>query len=391
MIKPNTPIVVVAYNRDHCLSRILNSLLAANYKGFSNITLIISIDKHSDNQKVLNVAEEFKWSNGEKIIHYQDTNLGLRNHIIQCGDLALTYGSVIILEDDLFVSPSFYQYAIQALNFSYGEDYIGGISLYNHQLNGQTLTNFSPIADGYDNWYLQFSASWGQAWTKKQWASFKTWYVHNQTLEAKPSIPMNVAYWNNESWLKFHIAYLIETNKYFLYPKIALSSNFGEAGTHNRESSSAYQVDLRYDYQRPFKFSKLNESNSVYDAFYENANLTKYLKIRSSECCVNLNGYKPFPKQKKFMLTTNKLSYSIIKSYGLNLRPIDLNVVFSIPGEDIYLYDLTIEKINKFPKNHYNLLSYNYKIITFSDSIYLTFRITLKRMKNLMRKLNKNS
>ncbi len=383
-----TPIVVVAYNRPDCLARILNSLALADYKEFDEIPLIISIDYHETNNEVLKIAKQFIWSFGEKIIKYHEENLGLRKHIIKCANFAVEYGSVIVLEDDLLVAPTFYRYAVEALKFSSDKDYIGGISLYNHQLNQQTHQNFSPIEDGFDNWYFQYAASWGQCWTKVQWQSFIQWYETNQILQVKPStIPYTVTSWSEKSWLKYYIVYLIETNKYFLYPKIALSTNFGEAGTHNFQNTTAYQVTLRYNIQSNFNFSRLEESNSIYDAFYENKNLAKHLDLTSDNCCIDLYGFKPLPSNVQYLLTTKKIDYTILKSFGKRLKPIDINIIFKISGDDIFLYDLSQPKANNFTKNRYNELVYNYKIVTLKDAAFLFFKITLIRLGNLKRKI----
>ena len=58
-----------------------------------------------------------------------------------------------------------------AMEFSVNKKYIGGISLYNHELNVHTKENFKALDDGYDNWYFQFASSWGQAWSKANWTS----------------------------------------------------------------------------------------------------------------------------------------------------------------------------------------------------------------------------
>lgn len=382
-----TPIVVVAYNRPDCLLRILHSLAQADYAHFKNIPLIVSIDFSEDNAEVIAVAEKFVWNYGEKKVSYHNSSLGLRKHIIECANYSIKYGSVIIFEDDLFVAPTFYSYATEALEFSANKAYIGGISLYNHQLNAQTHKNFSPIEDGYDNWYFQFAASWGQCWTKSQWEGFIQWYDNNQFIETKPTIPSNVIFWSEKSWLKFYVAYLIETNKYFLYPKVALSSNFSEAGTHNFSGTTAFQVNLRYKIQSKFNFSCLEESKSVYDAFYENRKLTEHLDINNEACCVNLYAFKPTPSNVRYLLTTKKLHYAIIKSFGKSLKPVDLNIILNIPGKDIFLYDLSQPKNNMFSNNRYNELTYNYKIVTLKDAAYLFFKITLIRLGNLRRKL----
>lgn len=58
-------IIVVAYNRPQSLSRLLWSLQAADYTGFANIPLIISID-YSGDDKCEAIASRFDWKHGEK-------------------------------------------------------------------------------------------------------------------------------------------------------------------------------------------------------------------------------------------------------------------------------------------------------------------------------------
>ena len=111
----NPIIVVVAYSRLNSLENLLDSLSKAQYDD-DEVNLVISID-YSGQQDVYNLADSFDWKNGKKIIIRHDHNLGLREHVLYCGDLSLQYESVIILEDDLLVSPSFYLYSKAALEF----------------------------------------------------------------------------------------------------------------------------------------------------------------------------------------------------------------------------------------------------------------------------------
>src|SRR5574344_1345043 len=97
------PIVVVAYNRLESLKRILASLSRGEYPR-EPVELIISIDR-GDNQEVLQYADAFPWPHGEKRVIYRPENLGLKRHILTCGDLTQDHDGIILLEDDLVVSP----------------------------------------------------------------------------------------------------------------------------------------------------------------------------------------------------------------------------------------------------------------------------------------------
>lgn len=377
-----TPIVVIAYNRPNSLARLLRSLELARYPN-ENIALIISIDRGNDNQDVLDIANEFKWLYGSKTVNYQKANLGLRKHVLKCGSIAQEHGSVILLEDDLYVSPNFYFYTQKALLFSKDKEYVGGISLYNHQLNVHTTDIFSAIEDKYDNWYFQFASSWGQVWTDKQFTNFYEWYTNNQVLTPKSEVPKSVSNWSERSWLKFFIAFLIEKDRYFLYPKISHSTNFGDSGTHVKSSSTNYQVPLSYSDKTTFLFSEIEESDSVYDSFYENKKLSKVLKLKKEDLCIDLYGHKPNHRQKRYYLTSKSLNFKIIKSFSRSLRPIDSNIIKDIQGQDLFLYDTLNVIKNPIKIDRLRRLIYNYKAISYKSAIYLAIKLSIERLKKL--------
>jgi hypothetical protein len=366
-IKQPPLIAIVAYNRSSSLERLLNSLLNANYT-INNIPLIISIDRHPDNVDVLKIANEFIWPHGEKKVTYQEENLGLREHIIKTGKLSYEYGSIIMLEDDLFVAPGFYDYAIQALNYSKDKKYIGGISLFNYQYNPLTSFNFNVNEDGYDNYYFQYASSWGQAWTSDQFKEFIEWLDKNPSLTGRLEIPQYVRSWSDKSWLKYHIAFLVEKNKYFLYPKIALSTNFNDVGTHVGNSSTTHQVPLLSLKSKKYNFSELNDSKATYNSFFENEHLFKFLGYSKKDLHIDLTGYNKNYNQKKYILTTSIYNFKIINIFGRSLKPIESNIFNNIKGNEIYLYDTSNVEKNNFKKNTVNDIIYSIKHITLPNS-----------------------
>src|SRR4051812_782733 len=98
----NPAIVISAYNQPASLSRLLASVESAIYTA-ADIPLIISIDK-SDEPEVRAIAEAFHWKHGDKRIILHEAPLGLKQHILSCGNLSLVYGAILLLEDDLLVS-----------------------------------------------------------------------------------------------------------------------------------------------------------------------------------------------------------------------------------------------------------------------------------------------
>ena len=378
------PVVVVAYNRPRSLKRLLKSLTHAAYPN-KDITLVISIDRSESNSDVLQIANNFEWEYGTKDVLYHEKNLGLKNHILKCGDLSLKYGSVIVLEDDLFVSPSFYYYTIEALRFINGNSKIGGISLYNHQMNVHTNDHFGALQDGYDNWYFQFASSWGQAWSKANWMDFRSWLGENKNLEEISRIPAYVRSWSDKSWLKFYIAYLIEKNRYFIYPKISLTTNFSDAGTHVLSDSTIFQVPLLQEVKKTYNFSDIEHSKAVYDAFFESENLLELLGLTKDTCCIDLHGYKPHEGE-RYWLTDRILDYKFLYSYSRSLKPIEANIFCNIRGNDLFLYD-TLEIVKNNNKyNDQRRMDYNTKTIKYKDLVRSAFQMTIAKRHRLFSK-----
>jgi len=382
----NPAIVIVAYNRAHSLKRLLQSIGSATYSS-KNIPLIISIDYAKDNQEVVDIANSYNWPYGTKKVVYQKENLGLRKHILQCGDYTVKYGSAIILEDDLFVSPNFYEYTLAALKFATDKPYISGISLYTHQFNVHSRSNFSPIIDGYDNWYFQFASSWGQAWTKKQWLLFTSWYNLQDGLSSNSKLPANVTRWSNKSWLKYFIAYLVETDTYFLYPRDSYTTNFSDMGTHIGKDTTTFQVPLDFGNNNEFHFSNIQKSRSIYDVFYENKKLHKYLDLPERTLTVNLYGKKMLNESSRYILTDDVLNYKIIKSFGRSLKPHDANIIENIPGEDLFLYDCQIKQPNPHKINAYRKIIYNIKSLNRREAKIVYFKKITEILENILRKM----
>ena len=375
-------LVVIAYNRPQALLRLLDSLTNAYYPDGLDVPLIISVDK-SDSQDVENVANDYVWEHGEKSVRLHEVNLGLKQHVLECGNISKEYDGIIMLEDDLYVSPSFYMYVLAAMNRIRLDKKVGGISLYNHRLNVHAREPFEAIDDGYDNYYLQFASSWGQAFSTEQWNSFGEWYeIHKDDDIAADNVPVNVSSWSEKSWLKYFIKYLIDTDRYFIYPRISFTTNFGDEGTHANEGVNDLQVPIagmRKYGQIDFHFSDTEESRARYDAYFENMCLGSRLpEAAREEVTVDMYGIKQGEGYKRYVLSCRGLPYRVLQAYGRCLRPIDANVMYKIEGKDFFLYDT--EKPGKAPEiNDVEKYLYNYRALKAKEMMaVLKYRIKVK-------------
>lgn len=353
-------IVAIAYNRVDSLARLLNSLKKAEYFD-ETIDLIVSID-YSGDDSVYKLAVEFEWPFGDKKIIQHPKNLGLRSHVLFCGTLTKEYKNICVFEDDIFVSPAFYNFAKQAVQFYENDESIAGISLYTHRWNYIADRPFTCVSGEYDVFLMQQAQSWGQIWTQSKWDEFIKWYELNKDNDLEGvNFPQVISNWPKSSWLKYHMKYLVETDKYFVYPKQSLTSNFSDVGTHAVVVSNCYQVPLEMGNSRIYNLQKAIDNKYIYDVFFENKIVHDVLGLDESELTIDLYGQKK--SFKKFLLTSKQLDFEIIESYALRLRPHELNVILNLSGDDIFLYN-TNNKHSNSKKKYYLLNQFIYDIKT---------------------------
>lgn len=336
----NIPILIVAYNRPKALQRLLSSIAKGIFPKDLSITLIISID-YSGTYECREVARNFNWKYGKKEVIQHESNLGLKAHIIKCGDLSENYDGIIMLEDDLFVSPWFYKYTLEAYGFTKHTKNIAGISLYSYRYNEFADLIFEPIDDGYDNYFMQVPSSWGQFWSKEQWQAFRKYYAIYQIqgascFEEEYRLPKEVLKWSNHSsWKKFFFKYIVDQNKYIFFPRVSLTTNCGDPGTHFPQEITKLQVPIQMS-NRQYSFSALDESYAIYDYTMDisyssvikmNSKLEKYVFE------VDLYGLKNIEKPGTTYYLSIRKSNRPELGFAYHFYPVDLNIILDIPGD----------------------------------------------------------
>jgi glycosyltransferase involved in cell wall biosynthesis len=341
----NIAIIVIAYNRPDSIGRLLKSLDSANYSD-EQPTLILSIDNCGD-RSVLDVAEAFDWKHGDKQVRFHEERLGLRRHVLSCGDLSSDYDAVIVLEDDLYVSEDFYRYTRAAIGNYNGVAECAGVSLYNHQINVHNMLPFDPISDGSDVYYLQMASSWGVAWDSAQWQCFRQWLNVNQDYDFEQSpLPRKIKNWKDTSWLKLFAAFLYEEDRYFVYPRISLTTNFSDPGTHVDTGDTRFQVPLASSRIGEYTFSSIESSVAKYDAYFESRSLWKTLGLKDEDLVCDLYGYGRLAETGQLMLSPLKSTAKCVQGFGLALKPHDQNVFSAIEGSEISLYEISDTRVS---------------------------------------------
>lgn len=356
-------IVAIGYNRVNSILRLLNSLQNAEY-GNDTITLIISID-YSGSEAVSDAAKAFEWQHGKKEIRTFSERQGLRKHILSCADFLDEYDALFIFEDDVIVSPAFYHFGKACAEKYKDDNYIAGISLYALQWNPNANLPFAPLKTEYDTYFVQYAQSWGQVWLKKSLKEFEKWYQDNLDFfekEERQNIPSNLYRWGENSWLKYHIAYCIVENKFFVYPYASYASVFTEAGTHSNIQLTRFQSEMIWScYRDKYEWAEWNNGAVRYDAFFENMELRDNFKDLRTSIKVDLYGRKQIEDGDCYMLSTQILPYKVMQQYALQLRPMELNVYMDVKGRGIYLYDLKEKaRSNNRTKQDQIIMIWNY-------------------------------
>jgi hypothetical protein len=334
-----TAIVVNAYNRPAALARLLRSLARAHYPSGNGAPLIISIDRGGSDE-VRAVADQFDWPFGPKQVLLRDQHLGLLRHFFACGDLTEQYDSIIYLEDDLLVSPVFYDYAAQALAFYRDDDRIGGVSLYGLWFNGYTQQPFVPLPDGADVFFVQVPYTQGLALTRAQWADFMAWRTASAA-GAAPTVPLHEAWarFDREDWFPILARYVIATGRYFVFPRVSLTTGCGDAGTHFAQASRWFETPLQSGKCR-YDLKPLPEADAVYDSFFELQpdrlnRLTD--QLRGYDYTVDLYATKSRANLRGDYVLTSRRCRRPIKSFGTTRWPLEANVIEPVAGADIHL------------------------------------------------------
>jgi hypothetical protein len=264
----NSPIAVFLYNRPDKSYSCLKSL--SQNPGFNDSPLYIFIDgpkSYKDKNQieaVKKVVTDFEFKNLKKV-QASNSNKGLANSIFQGVEEILNlYDTVIVIEDDLILSPLFLNFMNKCLK-KYNTNDIYQVSGY---IWGGSLKNTNrPFLIPNVN-------SWGWATWKSKWINFQLGKINNENLndfDNKTIYDFNLKNsYNYFKILKKHIRgkvdswaiqwyYFVFINKgYTIYPPTSLLVNNGMdgSGTHTLSSKFNDKLDkeIKISYPKNLSF-----------------------------------------------------------------------------------------------------------------------------------------
>lgn len=335
------PIVIAAYNRPDSLERLLRSL-KPTANGVET-DLIISID--GNDSKVIKVAQEYIWQFGRKELKINDTELGLKHHLLQCIQLGLNYDGIIVLEDDLWLSPVFTQY--NGLLMSHLDELrkYSSFAFY-HQ-------HYYP-STGYFRYYNEpfcysspYPCSSGFMMLNDEIRNFMDWIKLGN--DENLIVPQFIRKWTH-SWKKTYAAYMLDNGKEVLYPPASVITNFGDAGVHHKESSNFFQSPLMGEELLQILSFKLIKE---FDVFLDlSASMIKQCvpDLEAYEFEVDLSGSKALEDIDSHYLLSSKKCFKPIFSWSNALKPVESNLVFDAQGEGV-----SFGKAEDFVEDKYSL------------------------------------
>lgn len=162
------PIALFTYARVNHTRKAVESLLSNKEAAESDLYIFSDGPKKADKIAAVNENRAFIHTiQGFKSIHIveREKNMGLANSLIAgITDVINQYGRVIVVEDDLILSPYFLRFMNEALEKYKDEDRVGTISAY-----------VPPIKEKLpETFFLMYFQCWGWATWKRAWELLET-------------------------------------------------------------------------------------------------------------------------------------------------------------------------------------------------------------------------
>lgn len=183
-VRRHALLVVLTQHRTDSLLRLLRSLEAARYPPDKHIDLLVRQDRlfgNSVDERCWRAANEFLWPHGRKSVELARTYGGVRGQWLQAARLApYTHAHFLLLEDDMELSPAFYEWWMARERRLRGVRDLAAISLHRQTLVGvqqphEQLQYSLHVDERYPLYLYAVPGSWGVAPRGDAWLRFLGW------------------------------------------------------------------------------------------------------------------------------------------------------------------------------------------------------------------------
>ncbi len=333
MNSPRIVVVVVTYDRPHALRDLLETLsLLRCPPALHPVDLVISRDG-GGGESTFPLLRDDAWPHGKLTRISHPEHLGLREHVLRAGDLVDDYDALVMLEDDLLVSPALLEYLARALAAAADWEEVRQFALYSPNVAESYGLPFTPVLSGDDLWYARVPCSWGQCWTRRQWRDFRVWLRTHPTCPRLESLRHPAAAWGGQSWKKHFFEFLLQQDGWVLYPRESFSTNRGLPGVHFKREKLYFQVPVTLS-PGTGPLPHPSRSGALYDAWFEPLATTLGLTSPDpSDIDVDLYGMKPLEACTRPWLLTRRPCRHVLRGYREAFRPLELNVRLGLEAE----------------------------------------------------------
>ncbi len=270
------PVALFVYNRPAHTKQVLDSLLLN--AEFSQTDLFIFCDgpKNSVSDEGLNniaatrkLVEQFEGAKSITITK-SDTNKGLASSIISGITQVLTrFDNLIVLEDDIIVSPAFLNYMNYALNYFFDQVEVGCIHAYTYPVKHLPEYYFLRGADcwGWGTWkraWNLFNPDGSQLLNKLRQKGLIEKFDYNGAYKFSEMLEQQTQ-GKNDSWaIRWHASLFLE-NRLTLYPGRSFVQNIGNdsSGTHSGKTNAYGHKKLNNDHDFDFESIGVQENLGV--------------------------------------------------------------------------------------------------------------------------------
>ena len=248
-MKP-APITLFTYNRPWHTQQTIEALQKNKLAEQSDLVIFSDGPKsESDRENVQAVRDYLQTIDGFKSVKIveQKRNRGLAASIINgVTEVVNKYGRIIVLEDDLLISPDFLRFMNDSLAYYSGEEKVMQISghMFNVAINCETDGIFLPFTNSI-GW-----ATWKRAWVyfDSQMSGYEI-LKRDRILRNKFNLDGSYGYFNMlelqlkekiDSWaIRWYLSVFL-VKGLVLYPKHSLIKHIGfdGSGTHCEDTSS---------------------------------------------------------------------------------------------------------------------------------------------------------
>tara|TARA_B100001741_G_scaffold163105_1_gene134821 strand:- start:3025 stop:3975 length:951 start_codon:yes stop_codon:yes gene_type:complete len=276
-----SPITIFGYDRPNHLNNLLESLTKNSESKDSIVYFYIDgLNKNTDKSnydKTIEVANK-NWEFGEKKIIVRDKNLGCRDNIISgITEVLDRHKKIIVIEDDLVVSPYFLDYMNNSLSTYEKNKNIWHINGWSHPKSffGKSGTAVSYIM-----------SPWGWGTWGDRWKIFMNGNYHNKNLISDMSKSkvkkfnisnlydfenIIVKHQQNEGsiWDAYWYQGMFLNNGLSIFPTRSHIQNFGFDGTglHCGEND---EFNTKLNQSRTINYSKKIKVHNFYELSFKN-------------------------------------------------------------------------------------------------------------------------